>query len=402
MMPAEADAGWNLIYDAPLGLPAASKKGLKNMTWSFSLGRIAGTEVRVHFTFLLLVAWYGIAAGLRSGSSAALEAVLFILAVFACVVLHEYGHVLAARRYGIETRDITLLPIGGVANIQRMPDRPGQELVIAIAGPLVNVVIAIILIALFRVNFTPERLADIEQGRLDFVTRLASVNIALVIFNLLPAFPMDGGRVLRALLAMRLGRIRATRVAATIGQVVAFGLGFLGLFGSPLLIFIAIFVFIAATSERQLVEMSEVTRGVPMMDATITSLQSLDTQATVAQAVRALLATTQTEFPVVDGAGHLRGVLTRDGIIRALSETGPTTPVIDVMEREVPVVSRRAPLSQAIEKLQTGNNKIVGVVDEDNRIVGILTMENLAEFMLVQRASEAHATKIRPVVAPRA
>lgn len=361
------------------------------MTWSFSLGRIAGTEVRVHFTFLLLVAWYGIAAGMRSGQSAALEAVLFILAVFGCVLAHEFGHVLTARRYGIETRDITLLPIGGVANIERMPDRPGQEFVIAIAGPAVNVAIAIVLIVLFGVSFTPERMADIEQGGLDFITNLAYVNIALVVFNLLPAFPMDGGRVLRALLAMRLGRLRATRIAATIGQIVAFGLGFLGLFGSPLLIFIAIFVFIAATSERHLVEMGEVTRGVPMMDATITSLETLDTQATVSQAVRALLTTTQTEFPVIDGSGRLRGVLTRDGIIRALSATGPETPVIDVMDRDIPVVSKRAPLSQAIEKLQAGNIKVVGVIDDADRIVGILTMENLAEFMLVRQASEAHA-----------
>jgi stage IV sporulation protein FB len=367
------------------------------MIWSFSLGRIAGTEVRIHFTFFLLVAWYAIAAGLRGGQSEAIEATLFILAVFACVLAHEFGHVLTARRYGIDTRDITLLPIGGVANIERMPDRPSQELVIAIAGPAVNVVIAVLLIVLFGVTFTPERIADIEQGRLDFITRLAAVNIALVLFNLLPAFPMDGGRVLRAVLAMRLGRLRATQIAAIIGQIVAFGLGFLGLFGSPLLIFIAIFIFIAAAGERQMVEMGEVTRGVPMMDATITSLQSLDTQATVAEAVRALLATTQTEFPVVDGAGRLRGVLTRDGIIRALSETGPTTPVIDVMERDVPVVSRRAPLSKAIEKIQTGATKVVGVIDDNERIVGILTVENLAEFMLVRRATEAHATRVKPV-----
>ena len=366
------------------------------MTWSFSIGKIAGTEVRIHFLFLLLVAWYGIAAGIQGGQAAAIEATLFILAVFACVLAHEYGHVLTARRYGIDTRDITLLPIGGVANIERMPDRPSQELVIAIAGPAVNVVIAVVLIVLFGRTFTPERLAEIEQGRLDFVTRLISVNIALVLFNLLPAFPMDGGRVLRAVLAMRLGRLRATQIAATIGQVVAFGLGFLGLFGSPLLIFIAIFIFIAAAGERQMVEMGEVSRGVPMMDATITNLVTLDTQATVAEAVRALLSTAQTEFPVVDGAGRLRGVLTRDGIIRALSENGPTTPVIDVMERDIPVIGSRAPLSKAIEKIQTGATKVVGVVDDNQKIVGILTVENLAEFMLVRRASEAHAARTRP------
>ena len=361
------------------------------MAWSFSLGRIAGTDVRVHVTFLLLVAWYGIAAGLRGGQSEAIEAVLFILAVFACVLAHEFGHVLAARRYGIDTRDITLLPIGGVANIQRMPNRPGQEFLIAIAGPLVNVAIAVILIGLFRVTFTPDRIADIEQGRFDFVTRLVSVNIALFLFNLLPAFPMDGGRILRALLAMRLGRVQATRIAAIVGQTIAFGLALIGLLYSPLLVLIAIFVFIAASGERQIVEMGEATRNVPMLDATITTFETLDTHATVAQAVRALLSTPQTEFPVVDGAGHLRGVLTRDGIIRALSATGPETPVIDVMERDVPVVNRRAPLSQAIEKLQSGNIKLVGVVDDNGRVVGILTMENLAEFMLVRRATESHA-----------
>jgi stage IV sporulation protein FB len=172
----------------------------------------------------------------------------------------------------------------------------------------------------------------------------------------------------------------------------------LGLFGSPLLIFIAIFIFIAAAGEKQMVEMGEVSRGVPMMDATITSLVTLDTQATVAEAVRALLSTTQTEFPIVDGATRLRGVLTRDGIIRALSERGPETPVIDVMERDIPVVSNRAPLSKAIEKIQTGATKVVGVVDDNQRIVGILTVENLAEFMLVRRASEAHATRTRPAI----
>jgi stage IV sporulation protein FB len=365
------------------------------MSWSFSLGRIAGTQVRVHFTFLLLVAWYAIAVGLKGGQAAAVQATIFILAVFACVLAHEFGHVLAARRYGIETRDITLLPIGGVANIQRMPDRPWQEFIIAIAGPLVNVAIAAVLIALFDVNLSSERVADIEQGRVNFIANLATVNIALFLFNLLPAFPMDGGRVLRALLALRLGRLRATRIAAVVGQVSAFALGFIGLFGNPLLVFIAVFIFIAATSERHMVEMSEVSRGVPMMDATITSLKTLNTNATVAEGVRALLATTQTEFPVVDGAGRLRGVLTREGIIRALSETGPDTPVIEVMEGDVPVVSKRAPLSQAIEKLQSGSAKVVGVVDDDQRIVGILTMENLAEFMLVRQATEAHAAKER-------
>ncbi len=357
------------------------------MAWSISLGRIAGTEVRIHLTFFLLLAWFGIAAGSRGGQAAAIEAVVFILAVFACVLAHEYGHVLTARRFGIGTRNITLLPIGGVASIERMPEKPGQELLIAIAGPAVNVVIAAVLFLFFGASLNPERMAAaVEAQQIDFVTRLALVNVILVVFNMLPAFPMDGGRVLRALLSFRMNRAAATRISARIGQAIAFGLGFLGLFGNPLLVFIALFVFLAASHESYAVELGEAARATSLRHATITEFVRLDTAATVEEAVEALLASTQHEFPVTDGAGRLRGVLTRDGIIAALSASGPSTPVIDVMEREVPTVNHRAPLSEAVAILQTGAKPIVGVVDDDERVVGIVTLENLAEFMMVQEA----------------
>ncbi|MBL8906833.1 MAG: site-2 protease family protein, partial [Rhizobiales bacterium] len=226
------------------------------MSWSFPLGRIAGTEVRIHITFFLLLAWFGIVAGAQGGRAAAAESILFILAVFACVLAHEFGHVLMARHYGIQTRDITLLPIGGVANIEKMPDRPGQELLIAVAGPAVNVAIVLILVAVLGVRIGGGSI-DTPAGweALGFLQRLAIVNAMLVLFNLLPAFPMDGGRVLRALLSMRLGRMKATRLATRIGQASAFGLGFLGLFGNPLLIVIAVFVFLAASQEAYAVEL---------------------------------------------------------------------------------------------------------------------------------------------------
>jgi stage IV sporulation protein FB len=357
------------------------------MAWSISLGRIAGTEVRVHLTFFLLLAWFGIAAGSRGGQAEGIAAVVFILAVFACVLAHEYGHVLTARYFGIGTRNITLLPIGGVASIERMPEKPGQELLIALAGPAVNVAIAGVLFGFFGASIDPERVAAIQDYRTDFVTRLALVNVMLVLFNLLPAFPMDGGRVLRALLSFRLERAQATRISAGIGQAVAFGLGFLGLFGNPLLIFIALFVFLAASHENYAVELSEATKGVSMTRATITSFATLDTQATVGQAVKTLLATTQREFPVTDGAGRLRGVLTRDGMIQALAASGPDTPVLDVMLRDVAVVNHRAPLAEAVTRLQTSGQQLVGVVDNEERVVGIITLENLAEYMMVAQAS---------------
>jgi stage IV sporulation protein FB len=357
------------------------------MGWSISLGRIAGTEVRIHLTFFLLLAWFGIVAGARGGQAAAIASVAFILSVFACVLAHEYGHVFMARYFGIGTRDITLLPIGGVASIERMPEKPGQELLIALAGPAVNVLIAFVLFVFFGASIDAERMSSIEDYKIDFVTRLALVNVMLVVFNLLPAFPMDGGRVLRALLSFRLDRARATRVSAGIGQAVAFALGFLGLFGNPLLIFIALFVFLAASHESYAVELGEATKGVSISRATITSFATLDTQATVGQGVKALLATTQREFPVTDGAGRLRGVLTRDGMIRALSESGPDTPVLDVMIRDVATVNRRAPLAEAVTGLQTSGHQLIGVVDDDERVVGIVTLENLAEYMMVAQAS---------------
>jgi len=358
------------------------------MGWSISLGRIAGTEVRVHLTFFLLVAWFAFAAGSKHGQAAAIDAVVFILAVFACVVAHEYGHVLMARRFGIGTRDITLLPIGGVASIERMPEKPSQELLIALAGPAVNVVIALLLFTVFGARLDPERaVAAVEDQKIDLVTRLAVANVMLVVFNMIPAFPMDGGRVLRALLSYRLDRAHATRIAASIGQAVAFGLGFLGLFGNPLLIFIALFVFLAASHETYAVELGEATKGVATRKATITSFTTLDTQATVRQAVDALLATTQSEFPITGSGKRLRGVLTRDGMIRALAETGPDTPVLDVMERDVVTINRRSPLSEAVAALQTSGRPLVGIIDDEEHVVGIITLENLAEYMMVDAAS---------------
>lgn len=355
--------------------------------WSISLGRIAGTEVRIHLTFFLLIAWLAISAGARGGQTAAIEAVVFILAVFACVLAHEYGHVLTARRFGIGTRDITLLPIGGVASIERMPEKPGQELLIALAGPAVNVVIALLLFGVFGARLDTQHLATaVEDQKIDLVTRLALVNVMLVAFNLIPAFPMDGGRVLRALLSYRLDRARATRIAATIGQAFAFGLGFLGLFGNPLLLFIALFVFLAASHETYAVELGEATKGVAMRHATITSFATLDTQATVGQAVGKLLSTSQREFPVTDGSGQLRGVLTRDGMIKALAATGPDTSVLEVMERDVATINCRAPLADAVATLHSSGQSLVGIVDDNTRVVGIITVENLAEYMMVEAA----------------
>src|SRR5581483_486830 len=317
--------------------------------WPISLGRVAGTELRVHITFVLLIIWFAVSAGLSSGAAAAVDAVAFALTIFGCVLLHEYGHILTAKRYGINTRDITLLPIGGVASMERMPEKPSQELAVALAGPAVNIAIAIFLFGVFGLTVDLEHPpAGIGDENVDFVDRVALVNLGLAIFNLIPAFPMDGGRVLRALLCFRLDRARATAIAARIGRAMAFLLGFLGLFGNPILVFIALFVFLAATHEALAVELSEAVKQALMSDATITRFDTLNVGSTAGQAAEKLLSSTQRKFPVTYSAGQLRGVLTQDGLIRALADSGAATPILNVTERDVATVNRKAPLSEAL------------------------------------------------------
>jgi Zn-dependent protease len=240
------------------------------MGWSLKLGTIAGTEIRIHMTFVLLLVWIWFTHYQIGGAPAAWEGVAFILSVFVCVVLHEFGHIAAARRFGIKTPDITLLPIGGVARLERNPSEAREELLIAVAGPLVNVVIAALLIAVIGGVAGLEQLVRPQDPQIDFFVRLAGVNIFLVLFNMIPAFPMDGGRVLRAILAWRWSWERATRVAATIGQGTAFVMGVAGLFYSPLLILIAIFVYLAAESEAQSTELQAISGGVTVGDVMVT------------------------------------------------------------------------------------------------------------------------------------
>ena len=192
------------------------------MSWSWRIGRIAGIDVYIHFTFVFLLAWVALAHYMAHNDLAeAMRGLIFIVALFGIVVLHELGHALAARRYGIRTRDITLLPIGGVARLERMPEDPKQELVVALAGPAVNVVMAAAIYVglMLRQELVP--LGEAVRVGGGFVSQLFWVNVSLALFNLLPAFPMDGGRVLRALLGMRLDYVRATQVAARIGQGMA-------------------------------------------------------------------------------------------------------------------------------------------------------------------------------------
>ena len=355
------------------------------MAWSFPIGSVKGTIIRIHVTFLLFLLWIGGAHYAQGGADAAMQGVLFIVLLFACVLLHEFGHVFAARRYGVQTPDITLLPIGGVARLERIPEKPSQELVVTLAGPAVNVVIAALLFLAIGGLPSAESM-DVDNPGVGLLARLAAVNVFLVLFNMIPAFPMDGGRVLRALLATRMGYGRATQLAASVGQAVAFALGLLGLFGNPLLIFIALFVYLAASSEAHAVQLREVSRGMIAGDAMITRFESLSPSSVVEDAVQALIHTTQHEFPVVDGAGRLRGVLTRDDMIKALRERGPDTPVLDVMRSDIPVIEDRRNLDEVLRLMQERGLPAVGITNRDGLLLGLITPENIGEMMMVQAA----------------
>jgi Zn-dependent protease len=355
--------------------------------WSIKLFTLGGTAVRMHLTFLLLLAWIAAVQWTRGTPQDAISGVLFIIVLFGCVVLHEFGHIWAARRYGIRTPDVTLLPIGGVARMERMPEKPSQEIAVALAGPAVNALIALVLIAVLGLRFDPEpvSLAALQST---FLAQVAIANVVLLVFNLIPAFPMDGGRVLRALLAMWLGYTRGTQVAARIGQVLAVVFAILGFMGNPLLVLIAIFIFLGAAGEAGYVEVREATRGRRVSEAMITVFEPLGVTSTADDAAALLLRTTQQEFPVLDGASRLRGVVTRKAIIEALRDTGGATPVLQMMAAEVPVVPQSEDLSAAVELLQKSSARFVGVVDAAGRLVGYLTPENLSELLMLRSSRE--------------
>jgi stage IV sporulation protein FB len=357
------------------------------MSWSVNIGSIAGTAVRIHVTFVLLLAFYFIAGLAGGGIYDALYITAFVVLVFACVLAHEFGHILTARAFGVETPDVTLLPIGGVARLARIPEKPGQEFLIAIAGPLVNVAIALVLMAVTPVHLSTDLFSAMENPKISMIDRLALINLFIAAFNMIPAFPMDGGRVLRALLAIKLGHVRATEIAAVIGQWAAFVFGFIGLLTlNPILIFIAFFVYLAAGSEAQMVSLRAMSRDVPVTAAMVTQFATLTANEHIDAAVQTLLQTSQTDFPVIDDNHRLIGIVGRAEIIKALRERGPDAPVSDVMAKDSPTIERSHKLDEAFRLLQENQAPAVGVVDYAGRLIGLVTAATIGEMLMVKRS----------------
>jgi Zn-dependent protease/predicted transcriptional regulator len=359
------------------------------MGWSFRVGRLAGIDIFVHFTFLLLLGWVALSGYSATGDlTLALSGVLLICAVFFIIVLHELGHALAARYYGIPTKDITLLPIGGVARLERMPEKPAQELVVALAGPAVNVVLAVFFGAVLALQGPPRVEQALTFGG-GLVADLFWVNVGLVLFNMLPAFPMDGGRVLRALLAMWLGANRATQIAARIGQGMAVALFVLGLVvvsetSNPMLMLVAVFVWIGAREEAAAMRTKSGLAGVSVGALMVRQFATVNPDDPLESVARYARRTYQQDFPVVV-AGRVIGLLGRADLRHGLSEFGPYGRVMQVMRRDFPTASPEEPAERGLALLASGA-PVVPVLYY-GRLVGVLTAENMAEFLWHHRAS---------------
>ncbi len=355
------------------------------MKWSWKVGEFGGIAVYIHATFLLIILWV-VSMNWHANSSwmDILNAVIFILALFGCVLLHEFGHALAARQFGISTRDITLYPIGGIARLERMPEKPAQELWVAIAGPLVNVAIAGALFIWVYISATLIQFENVTVDQGSMAERLMFVNILLVLFNLIPAFPMDGGRVLRALLAMKLPYDRATSIASYVGQGMAMIFGIWGIYSNPMLIFIALFVWIGASQESSLVQIKYALRGIPVRDAMLTDFVRVSSYDNLGRAVELILAGSQHDFPVVDD-GRIEGVLTRSDLMHGLEKGGKSSFVRNFMTTEFQTVEALELLDVAFQKLQSCKCHTMPVLS-NGQLVGLLTTDNIGEFMMIQQA----------------
>jgi Zn-dependent protease/predicted transcriptional regulator len=354
------------------------------MTWSWKIATVSGIPIYLHGTFLLLIGFVFVRDFMPGHDLAsAFAGVLFVLAIFATVILHELGHALTAKRYGIQTRDITLLPIGGLARIDRMPDVPRQELWVALAGPAVNVVIAglVYFLLVLPAASHPIPILSMSEGTIE---RFAEINLWLAGFNLIPAFPMDGGRALRALVAERTDYVRATQIAAGLGQGLALIFGFVGLFFNPFLLFIALFVWMGASSESLATQTRSALAGVPITHAMITDFRTLDAHDSLQRAIDLVLAGSQRDFPVLHD-GRLVGILTRDALTSALAQSGPSAMVADVMDRTFQVADVAEMLEPAYQRLQGCRCQVLPVL-RGERLAGLLTPDNVTEFVMLRGA----------------
>lgn len=357
------------------------------MKGSIKIGKIAGIGIFIHWTFTLLIAFI-IFSNYRAGQNfeQILWSIIFVLSIFVTVLLHELGHALAAKRYDINTKDITLLPIGGLARLESLPEKPTEELVVAIAGPAVNIVLALITALFITIPGAEDLTIQLSSGvnSENFFLNFFIVNVWLALFNLIPAFPMDGGRMLRAILSMKFERYKATNIAARIGQTFAIVFVFLGVFINPFLVFIGLFVFLAAKAESEFTQTKSLLHGYKVKDVLMQQYNSIDAGQPIKTAVKMLLDGQSKNFLVTENS-HSVGTLSREEIIRALAEQGENEIIHKVMNKDLTFLDADAPLENAYQQVVENKSTLMPVV-KNNRLIGVLDTENILEFIMAKGA----------------
>jgi Zn-dependent protease/CBS domain-containing protein len=357
------------------------------MKKALSFPKIAGIDISIHWTFLILIVWI-VFSNLRAGLDTiqVIWSVVFILSLFVCVTLHELGHALAAKRYGIQTKDITLYPIGGVARLEKMPDKPSQELVVALAGPVVNFLITLILSPLLlKTDWLQNEPAKVLIiGPNNFLPMLGLINVWLAVFNLIPAFPMDGGRVLRALLSMKMSRVKATQIAAGIGKILAFGFVLLGFYSNPFLIFIGLFIILGANAEEQMVITQSLIVDLTAKDAVMKNFIPIERVETISKAVTLLLDGQAKNFLITDN-GLPYGSISRDDIIRGIKHFGENESVEKISQTNLFTVNSSTSLNDVFMEFRKSRTPLILVKDE-NRFLGIIDADNVAELIMINSA----------------
>jgi len=368
------------------------------MKWSVPLGRVGGIPIRIHISFVLLLAWIAWLGWGVNGLASSLWAVTLISCLFMCVVLHELGHSFVAIHFGSEVRSVTLYPIGGVASMKSIPEKPYQELLVSIAGPSVNMLI-VLLLAVLRGGFPSW--ADVGKFPAsggELVDALIRANIILAVFNLLPAFPMDGGRVMRSLLALFLPYPRATAVAAMLGQLIAVGFILLGLALNPFLVIIGFFVFFGAETEERSVRVKNMLRDVHAGDVMLTEFTTLNPDDSVGRCLEYVYHHRQEDFPVIL-EGRIVGILARKDWLAALHREGPDARVSDIMTRHFISVSIQTPLSKIYQDLAALKQGVFPVI-ENGQVGGVLTADDSSRFLLVEQTHKRREKQPPPESRP--
>ena len=356
------------------------------MKWSLYIGKVSGIKIFIHWTFLILILWI-IQLGIsqKHGLNQILLSLVFLIAVFICIVLHELGHAITAQRFNVRTRDIILLPIGGVARMERIPEKPKQELLVAVMGPAVNILISAILFIILKVTNTyPSSVRDIDFTSSNFLFQLYTINLFLAVFNFIPAFPMDGGRVLRALLSLKLSRVKATRIAAYTGQVIAICFVFIGFSFNPMLVLIGFFIFLGAYAEANAEQTLSYLHEIKVSDVLMHRYSVLQPGDSLSKAVDLLLNSQEHSF-IIEENDEVKGTLSRKEIIAGLSKFGKDVAISKIMQTNVASLKPGDLLRDIMQRFSGNAETIMPVVD-GKKIVGVLDLENISEFVQIQNA----------------